>query len=457
MVWVLLAAFLVAALITAYLTFIFVRQVVASRASSSPGTVNIDSEAAFTPQPVGTLDLNTPLQKSEGPTPKPWDGTSRVTILLMGLDYRDWEQDYGPSRTDTMMLLSVDPVSRTAGILSIPRDLWVSIPGYDYAKINNAYFLGEAYQEPGGGPGLAIQTVEDFLGLPINYYAQVDFFAFEQFITEIGGLEVEVPEEITVDPLGPGNTVVLQPGRQKLDGPVALAYARNRDTLGGDFDRASRQQQVILAIRDRILSLDMLPILITKSPILYQQLSDGVHTNMTLEQIISLAWLAQQIPAENIRRGVIGPDEVIFTFSWDGQDILQPVPEEILRLRDEIFTTEGPISPVATEVIGDPRELMEAENASLSVLNGTYTPGLAASTSQFLESQGYTVSVTGNAQEVYDFTTIIDYSGSPYTVQSLVELMDIQPSQIFQRYEANSTVDITILLGNDWATSHPVP
>jgi polyisoprenyl-teichoic acid--peptidoglycan teichoic acid transferase len=210
-----------------------------------------------------------------GPQPRPWDGASRVTVLVLGLDYRDWEEGDGPARTDTMILLTVDPVAKTAGMLNIPRDLWVNIPGFGYERINTAYRQGAVYNYPGGGPGLAIATVEQFLGVPIHFYAQIDFYAFEQFIDELGGIEIDVPEEIRVDPLGPGNTVILQPGKQTLDGPVSLAYARARYTEGGDFDRGQRQQQVILAMRNRIMNFNMLPTLVTKAPILYQELREG--------------------------------------------------------------------------------------------------------------------------------------------------------------------------------------
>ncbi len=456
LVWGLLVAFLAAALLTAYLTFAFFRSIAASRSLTPLGLTNPEQ---VPPEAAPTLDpkaLNVQLQETNGPAPRAWDGASRVTILVMGLDYGDWAGREGPARTDTMILLTLDPLSRTAGMLSIPRDLWVNIPGYDNGKINTAYFIGQAEGLPGGGPGLAIQTVEQFLGVPINYYAQVDFAAFEQFIDELGGVEVEVPEEITVDPIGPHNTVTLQPGTQSLDGATALAYARNRDTAGSDFDRAHRQQQVILAIRDRILSMNMLKILIQKSPILYQQLAGGIHTNMTLEQIISLAWLAQQIPEENIKRAAIGPDQVVEDFSADGQAILRPIPEEVRLLRDEIFTTTGPASPAMAEN-GDPEELMKAEQARVSVLNGTSQPGLAAQTSDFLVTQGINVAETGNAQEIYNQTTIIDYSGKLYTVQFLVELMDIKESQIYSRYDPNSTVDIAILVGADWANKNPMP
>lgn len=232
-----------------------------------------------------------PLQAESGPTADAWDGTSRVTILLIGLDYRDWQNGDIP-RSDTMILLTIDPLSKTAGMLSIPRDMWVNIPDYGYAKINTAYFLGAANKLPGGGPGLALKTVREFLGVPINYYAQIDFGAFVKFIDTIGGIPINVPEDISVDPLGKGNTVTMRQGKMIYPGDVALAYARARYTEGGDFDRAKRQQQVILGIRERIVKLDMLPTLIAKSPQLYQQLSDGIKTNLTLDQAIKLALFA---------------------------------------------------------------------------------------------------------------------------------------------------------------------
>ena len=281
---ILLVAFVVVALITALVAFKMIYNLVVSNNTFNLPGAAIDSNNPDIP-PQGTVDPTIPLQEVGGPTPEPWDGVSRVNVLVMGLDYRDWEAGES-SRTDTMILFSIDPVSKTAGFMSIPRDMWVSIPGFDYAKINTAYYLGDLYKLPGGGPALAIQTVENFLGVPINYYAQVDFAAFEQFIDEIGGVEVDVPYEIIVDPLGKHNTTTLQPGKQLLSGPIALAYARNRYTDGGDFDRAARQQQVIMSILDRITSLNMLPTLIAHSGALYQELSAGVHTNLTLQQVI---------------------------------------------------------------------------------------------------------------------------------------------------------------------------
>jgi LCP family protein required for cell wall assembly len=334
------------------------------------------------------------------------------------------------------------------------------VPGYDYGKINTAYYLGELYNLPGGGPGLAEQTVQNLLGVDINYYAQIDFSAFENFIDAIGGIDVEVPYEITVDPIGPGNTVTLPAGLQHLDGPVALAYARNRDTFGSDFDRADRQQQVIMAVFDKLTSLGNLPKLIANAPTIYNNLRYGIHTNLSLKQIISLAWTASQIPRQNIKRGIIGPNETTRSFSPDGLDILIPDMEAVRAVRDQVFSTtpgEGGEAPVATLYVSNPDELRQAENATVSVFNATTTAGLASQTSDYLKSNGINVTNTGNAQENSDSTVIIDYTGKPYTVQYLVDLLKIQPNSIYSRYDPNSQTDIAILLGKDWADNNTMP
>jgi polyisoprenyl-teichoic acid--peptidoglycan teichoic acid transferase len=481
LLWALIAAFLVTALVTAYLTYAVVREFVLQTGDEPAlAAVPAPGEEDGEPQVRTDFDQFSPLQNSSGPTAEPWDGNERVNVLVMGLDYGDVVEEQGDAaRSDSMMLFTIDPESRTAGMLSIPRDLWVNIPNFGYGKINTAHYLGEVYDLEGGGPGLAMSTMEDLLDLDINYYAVVDFQAFEDFIDEIGGIVVDVPEEISVDPIGPGNTVILEAGTQTLDGPTALAYARNRDTIGSDFDRAQRQQQVVLAIRRRILDLDMLPELIQKSPVLYQQLSSGVRTNLSLKDVIGLAWLASQIDGANIKRAAIGPDQVTQTYSPEGMDILQPDIEALFLLRDLIFTTTGPAQP-STVVEAEPvatvsdqilvaeeappaitpqdlRTLFQEENARVELLNGTGTIGLAAETSTFLLEQGVNVVNAGNADEEASLTTIIDYTGKPYTTQFLVELLQIQPSRIYSRYDPNSQVDIAIILGEDWAENNTLP
>jgi len=459
--WALLIAFLIAALITAYFTFIAVRDFVLSwEMTSLPGIALNPSKPTSTPNAAGVVipDAQTPLQAPDtGPVPEPWDGASRVSLLLMGLDYRDWAAGEGAPRTDTMILLTIDPLARTAGILSIPRDLWVVIPGgFDYGRINGAYRLGETYKYPdGGGPGLAMATVEGLLGVPIDYYAQIDFGAFVRFIDEIGGITVDIKEKMKVDPLGDNNVKTLRPGRQTLDGELALAYARTRKSEGGDFDRSLRQQEVIMAIRERMLESKNLPNLIAKAPLLYQELSAGVKTNLTLDQAIRLAWLASQVPKENIKSGAIGPpDQVLLAKSPEGDDVLKPIADKIRGLRDSIFFTQGPASPVAS---WSSAQVIDTEDAKVKILNGTATAGLAARTTDFLVGQGFNITETGNADQVYGGTTLYDYTGKPYTLKYLAETMAVDPNRIYSRYDPTSPVDVVVILGNDWAASNTMP
>ncbi len=455
LLWAVTAAFIIAALITAGFTFVAVRDFVTVWDLTSLPGIAI-AQATSTPDAEGIIrNPQNPLQLIGGPTPQPWDGASRVTVLIMGLDYRDWAAGEGAPRTDTMILFTIDPLERTAGMLSIPRDMWVNIPGFEYGRINTAYSLGEAYQIPGGGPGLAMETVEELLGVPIDYYAQIDFSAFIRFIDEIDGVKIDIKEKIAVDPLGDNNNKTLKPGVQTLPGDLALAYARARKTEGGDFDRAERQQQVVMGIRDRVLSVNMLPTLISKAPILYQELSAGVNTNLNLEQAIQLAWLASQIPDENITRGVIGPPEqVLLVKSPDGDDVLKPIADKIRALRDEIFfSSENIYSPTANMPLD---ELVAAEAAKISVLNGTSTPGIAALTSEYLQSQNISVTETGNGDQLYTNTSIYDYTGKPYTIKYLVEKMNISENRIFSRYDPTSNIDLVIILGSDWAATNPM-
>ncbi|MEI8132907.1 MAG: LCP family protein, partial [Leptolinea sp.] len=303
--------------------------------------LNFSSNQTPEPEVPGNNVFAPELPPAIQPTPVQWDGVKRITILILGLDYRDWEAGEKP-RSDSMVLLTVDPVSKTAGMLSIPRDMWVVIPGSDYYKINTAYFIG--------GPQLATQTVEQFIGVPVDYYAQIDFNAFVQFIDTLGGLDMKIREPIKVDPVGPGNTIILEPGTQTLSGAVALSYARNRYTKFDDFDRAKRQQEVIMAVRNQVVNLKMIPSLVIKSPQLYKDLSKGIQTNLTLDQVIRLAYLMEQIPPESITKAVIGTTMVSFAKSSDGLDILVPIPDRIRELRDSVFNT---MIPPAKEIYGD--------------------------------------------------------------------------------------------------------
>jgi LCP family protein required for cell wall assembly len=407
-----------------------------------------------TPLPPGV----TPTVAAPPPAVKPWNGVDRVTLLAMGLDARDWgpEANSTASRTDSMHLLSLDPIAKTAVMLSIPRDLYVDIPGYGFDKINKAYFYAEKDKLPIGGPGLAMQTVQDLLGVPIDYYAVVDFNSFTTVVDTIGGIDVYVPfDNLRIDPVGPEDVKELFFGWNHLTGSEALAFARARSTEGGDFDRAARTQQVILAIRDKILNLNMIPTLLVKAPDLYNQISSGIKTNLTLEQILQLAMVAKDIKRQNIRQGVIGEDYLLAIETFGEESMLIPNMEKLGELRADLFAVDG-ILGYATPP-SDWRALALQENAKIEVVNGSGTDGFAGATKDFLVSRGFSeenITVrTATQDELYAYpltTLITDFSGSPFTVRLLAEIMGFDSTHLKTNIRFDSNVDVQIFLKFDW-------
>lgn len=467
---IILVVFVILSIFSAIFVFRLAKNIISTwTITNLEGLPVISSGSEVAPVENGEIDSlsNNPSVPIDTELPEPWDGVSRVTVLIMGLDYRDWEAGEIP-RTDTMMVLTIDPVTMEAAMLSVPRDMWVNIPGFEYSKINTAYYLGETYSLPGGGPALAIQTMEEFLGIPIDYYAQVDFAAFVKLIDEIKGVPVTPKMDVTIVPIGGGFKQNLKAGETvTLDGTLALAYARARYTDGGDFDRAARQQEVVYAIRDRILKYSMWPTLIAKAPILYQEISSGVNTNMRFEDALRLAALALELERDNIKSYIINGSYVELGTSPDNQEILKPIPDKIRVLRDEIFDSGGPLSPVAIQAEEGGRtvdiyELVQLENASVSVQNGSWLTGLAGETSTYLKNNKFNIVEETNAEGT-DVSSITLYSAKPYTIQALFKMFEdagLSSPVLYNRFDPNASMDVVVILGNDWANyinSNPFP
>ncbi len=431
---------------------------------SNCGTVSTGAEAPILTNNQGTPvpsveNLPPPVVIPNSDLPPAWDGASRITVLVIGLDARD--TDTSAPRSDTMILLTIDPLTKTAGMLSIPRDMWVNIPGFGYSRINTAYSSGEGNKLPGGGPELARKTVEQFIGVPIQYYAQVDFNTFVQFIDRIGKIEIYNDEELRLDPVGGGTDKIKLTccGPRTLNGTTALAYARYRKGDDGDFGRARRQQKVIIAIRDKVLDPANFPTLISQADEFYNEFSSGIRTNMPLDTAIQLAVLAKDIPVTSIKHGLIDTSMVAFdNVILGGQDaaVMKPLPDKIRVLRDEIFTSGGAVSPLAGG--GDLTALMQADGARVRLLNGAFSPNLEVNTGNYFIAQGMAVTEVGPADRAYDRTVIVLHSPKLYTLKYLQSVFGISSStQILIKPDPASTVDIEVFLGNDWANNNPMP
>jgi len=401
----------------------------------------------------GKKETSAPISQPAVNLPEPWDGVSRVTVLIMGLDSSDWRAGETP-HSDTMILISLDPISKTASMLSIPRDMWVNIRGFGYGRINEAYFNGEAFNLPGGGPELARQTVEQFIGVPVQYYAVIDFAAFIRFIDEIGGINVTPDEPVTIEKEGSVQQEVLEPGvTYALDGELALAYIRERHTSGGDVDRARRQQEAILAIRHQLLKSDNLPKLIAKAPALYQDISSGIITNLDLKQAIQLGMLGVQLDLDNIKRGIIDYNMVTMFKTADGEQVLKPIVDQIRLLRDELFTS-GTKGPIAQPVEGS--TLVKDEAARVVILDGVGDASLANRTADYFRAEGINVVQVADAGGYLPGTKIEIFNGKPYSVKYLAELMNVASANIWNTFDPTAGFDIRVTLGGDWASNNPL-
>ena len=377
-----------------------------------------------------------------------WTGTTRVTVLLLGVDERS--QETGPWRTDTMMLLTLDPATKMAGVLSIPRDLWVPIPGHNDGRINTAHFLGDLYEHTGGGPALARETVEYNLGVPVDYHVRLNFQAFVSMVDMIGGVDIYVEKDIS-DPMYPDyaygyDPLYIEAGWHHFDGEMALKYARTRHS-SSDFDRARRQQQVMSAVLEKVTSVELLPDLAKQAPEIYAMLEASVQTDMALDQILALANLATQIDRSTLRFGVI---DQTCTQQWvtpDGSQVLVPLRDRMREVRDYVFAADIP-----TPVPGQAGAITPTpEVATVSVLNGTARAGLAGATSEYLQAQGLDVADVGNAdRQDYGQSMVVMNRDKQQTATRIVSLLQLPTTAVIRGSDPNASHDIVVVLGSDY-------
>lgn len=327
--------------------------------TQAPVLVQRPTEAVVTPLPteppadgsVGVLVTDLPPDVTAAPTeiapttvaddvqPVRF-GPQRINVLLLGIDQREGET--GPFPTDTIMVLSLNPASKTGVILSVPRDIYVNFPVIGgQGKINTANIVGQTNQYPGGGPAYAKRVVSELLGIPIHYYVMINFDAFLTFVDAIGEVEVCPPEPID-DPDYPDGSYGIRPvyfdaGCQMLGPERLLEYSRTRATTNGDIDRAARQQEVMFAIRTKIVSVTGLTNLLVNATSIWSSVSENVQTDLSFNEILGLAPFIEEVPRENIVNATIDYDSVLIQTLPDGTEILVPIQSDILTLVAELF------------------------------------------------------------------------------------------------------------------------
>ncbi|MEJ2149352.1 MAG: LCP family protein [Chloroflexota bacterium] len=378
--------------------------------------VTIDTGGYATPSTPPVTAIPTPVDPIDVP-----DGV--INIMLLGSDKRPDDAGY---RTDTIIIVSINQREGTVNMLSLPRDLFVYIPGNTMARINTADLVGRAVGWPGGGPGMLKETLLYNFGITIHHYARVDFSGFQEIVDTLGGIEVPVDCAILTMPVG----------MQTLDGYLALWYARQR-TGSSDFDRARRQQQVLRAIFSQSRNLGLTDVL--QVPQLWREYSDLVETDMGLGNMLQLAPLAADLDSSDIQSYILTPD-VLTGWQAPGANVFLPNP--------------GAVEQIVTLAMQPPAQNYVINNtASVEVRNGTTVDRLDEVAAARIAWDGLNTTPTGVADSTnYSETVIYDFTGSQRGRQlaTLQRVLRVPFDRVITQPDPNRAFDYVVILGQDY-------
>ncbi len=380
-----------------------------------------------------------------------------VNVLLLGVDKRPSAED--GVRSDTLILVHLDPLDKWASMLSIPRDSVVNIPHMGYAKINAAYsygfnnvaaIYGDGTVPDAAGAALAAETVEQFLGVKVDFTAQVDFHGFEALVDSVAGVVVDVPTplmdaEYPTEDYGV-ERIYIPEGLQVMNGHTALIYARSRHA-STDFDRGRRQQVVLRALLEQVRARGLLEN-VAALPQWAAVLEQNIRTTLPiadLGMINGLATLARGLKSDRILQLSISPADVAID-SEDGSDIYWNRSDLAALVARWLAGPPAPPSAEATPAA--------SASSRVQVLNGAAVEGLASRVSAFLSGRGIALIDPGQASRVYEHTTIIDYTGRPGARQRLAEILGIDPRYVQAAPGPDAPppeqADIVLILGQDY-------
>lgn len=335
------------------------------------------------------------------------EGDGRVNVLLTGIGGGGRA---GANLTDTIMIASIDPVAKDVTLLSLPRDLWVKVPDFWTMKINAAYsssleraLENGSTQEDAEEAGFATleDTIEEYIGIPIHYHAMVNFQAFQEGVNAVGGIDVNV-EKPLYDSLISNNKdgLIAAQGLQHFDGFTALQYSQSRHS-SSDFARGERQRQVIIALKDKVLASGTFSNPKTISSLL-DALGDNVTINASLGELMRMYEITKDIPSTSIANvGLTDePNILVQTDNVNDQSIVRPR----AGLNDY-----SQIQSFVRNTLRDP--FLKSEDATIAILNGTPTSGLATKKADELKGYGYNVIIIDDAP-TKDYTNTVLYDKS---------------------------------------------
>lgn len=428
-------------------------------------TVTLRAEpqgGAFTPSPTATSTETptptltpTPFSLSEpvliGVTPTLSDTTAiptavpvaemapgTINIVVLGSDRRpDWDDWH----TDVIQIVSIQPSLPAVTVLSIPRDLYVYIPGFWMSRVNFADMYGELYGYEGGGPALLQQTLLYNLGIPVDHYVRTDFDGFVGIVDALGGVDIPVHCRLQdywpyPDENGEYPIKALESGVHHVDGDTALWYARSRMT-SSVFARERRQQQVLQAIWRRARSLDLLP----RIPELWEQSRSMIVTDVEFGDVLTLAEVAFRLDEQNVRFRNIGYQHVIPWTTPKGGSVFLPNWEEI--------------GPVVSEALGPvPEGRLWRMLQTVEVWNGTPSADWDQLAADRLFRQGFVAVIGQPDRRDYPQTQLIDFTSTTKgsAVSYLQWMFNVSAGNVISAPDPNMPVQYRLIVGTDYQT-----
>lgn len=365
--------------------------------------------------------------------------TRPVNLLVMGVDLpepgeRENADNLFSGRSDTMVLVRVDPVDSSVDLLSIPRDTQVNVPGEGIAKINHANLAG--------GPELVAETIQTNLGpVPLDRYVRVSTGALRELVDLLGGVEVNVPQRMEYQDVTQGLNIDLEPGWQTLNGDQAEQFARFRSDGNGDIGRVQRQQMLMKALRERLTH----PTVIPRLPQVMRVMMRYVDTNLTLEEMLALANVAMEVNPENLQMVMLpgrfsDPSEYIASY-W----ILDPVATQ--QVMNNFFELDN-VALLSND------DNQAVTNLPIAVQNASGEARVAREVADYLRQEGF-----GNVYVISDWSSELQRS------QVIAQRGDLQSAELMTsilnvgRVVAESTGDLeselTIRVGRDWLMRTP--
>lgn len=348
-------------------------------------------------------------------------------MLIMGVDARELGEE---SRSDTLIIARIDPPQNSVTMLSIPRDTRVEIPGHGKTKINAAH----AY----GGPALAIETVTELTGLPISHYAEVNFAGFKQIVDALGGVTVDVPEDIY--DMKAANHVEeaarLEQGVQLLDGAHALTFVRSRQFPEGDLQRIRNQQTFFKAVLVEMQK----PANLLRLPSAIEAVADAIYTDLSVGDMLRIANQMKGMDPDDLETVTMpGAPEMIGGGSYIVID--EDAFDEMLARIERGERAEPAPEEIPTVQPGE---------VTVTVRNGAGIEGIASTAASELTGFGFAVGEVGNADQfVYDETLVV-YSGDDSSAADLVVSKLNRGRVVQSRGMYSFSSDVLVVVGKDW-------